>query len=180
MLVFFDFINSIIKYSSRKIRLKKALDGGMILGSRTRFVGDVFFGTEPFLIKIGDDCLFTDGVKFMTHDGAVQVPIIKRSGSSSDVYGRFFIGGPIRIGDNVFVGNNSIILYGSVIGDNCIIGSGSVVKGIFPENSVIAGVPARVISNVDDYYSSNREKIFEVNSKSSSGRRKEISRKIEL
>jgi serine acetyltransferase len=46
----------------------------------------------------------------------------------------------------VFIGINCIILSNTTIEDNCIVGAGSVVRGHFPENSVIAGNPAQIIS----------------------------------
>ncbi len=52
---------------------------------------------------------------------------------------------PVRIGNNVFIGCNCIILKGTTLGDNCIVGAGSVVHGTFPANSVIAGNPAKII-----------------------------------
>ncbi|MFZ5920176.1 MAG: DapH/DapD/GlmU-related protein [Chloroflexota bacterium] len=55
------------------------------------------------------------------------------------------IGADIRVGDNVWIGANSIILPGVTIGSNSIIGAGSVVTRDIPENSVAAGSPARVI-----------------------------------
>ena len=55
-----------------------------------------------------------------------------------------FVSGPIIIGNNVWIGANVIILKGTVIGDNCVIGAGSVVRGNFPQNSVIVGNPAVV------------------------------------
>lgn len=51
----------------------------------------------------------------------------------------------IRIGRNCFIGCNSIILKGTILGDGCVVGAGAVVSGIFPDNCVIAGNPARVI-----------------------------------
>lgn len=56
------------------------------------------------------------------------------------------------IGDNVFIGMNSIILMGSNIEDNVIIGAGSVVSGRIEKNSVYAGNPARKICSLDEYY----------------------------
>jgi len=50
----------------------------------------------------------------------------------------------ITIGENVWVGANTTILGGSVIGSNSVIGAMSLVKGVIPESSVSAGVPARV------------------------------------
>ncbi|HOP59466.1 MAG TPA: acyltransferase, partial [Bacteroidales bacterium] len=58
---------------------------------------------------------------------------------NADVFGK------IKIGNNVFIGNNCTILPGTTVGDNCIIGAGSVVRGNFPENSVIVGNPAKVV-----------------------------------
>lgn len=54
----------------------------------------------------------------------------------------------IVIGNNVWIGLNSIILKGSIIGDNCVVSAGSVVKGVFPENSLISGNPAKIIDTI--------------------------------
>lgn len=54
----------------------------------------------------------------------------------------------IIIGKNCFIGCNSIILKGTVLGDNCIVGAGAVVSGKFPDNSVIGGNPAKIISSL--------------------------------
>ena len=60
-------------------------------------------------------------------------------------------GSKVTVGNNVFIGAYSIILPGTVIGNNCIIGAGSLVRGTIPDNSVAAGVPARVIKTVAEY-----------------------------
>ncbi len=55
------------------------------------------------------------------------------------------------IGNNVYIGNNVIILPGVTIGNNVIIGAGAVVTKNIPDNSVAVGVPARVIKTADEY-----------------------------
>ena len=59
--------------------------------------------------------------------------------------------GCIEIGDNVFIGSGTHILYDTKIGSNVIIGTCSVVTHDIPDNSVVAGIPARVIGSFDDY-----------------------------
>ena len=55
---------------------------------------------------------------------------------------------PIEIGDDCFIGMNSIILKGTKLGNNVIVGAGSVVHGIFPDNCIIAGNPAKIIKKM--------------------------------
>lgn len=57
---------------------------------------------------------------------------------------------PIIIGDDCFIGMNSIILKGTTLGNNVIVGAGSVVHGTFPDNCIIAGNPARIVKRLDD------------------------------
>ena len=59
--------------------------------------------------------------------------------------------GDITIGNNVFIGAKSTILYGVTIGDNVIIGAGSLVNKDIPSGTVAAGVPCKVIGKFDDY-----------------------------
>jgi acetyltransferase-like isoleucine patch superfamily enzyme len=99
-------------------------------------VHTVSFSTEPYLVEIGDNVRITSGTEFITHDGAVHV-------FNREIGGGIF--GKIKIGDNVFIGTSCIILLNTTIGTNCIVGAGSVVRGQFPDNSVIVGNPAKVV-----------------------------------
>lgn len=56
---------------------------------------------------------------------------------------------PVKIGNNVWIGENAVILAGSVIGDGCIVGANSVVSGQYEENSIIAGIPAKKIKSYE-------------------------------
>ena len=101
------------------------------------------FGSEPWLIRIGDHVEITYGVRFITHDGGAWV--LRDKHQDLDVFGN------IVVGNNVFIGMNSIILPGVHIGDNCVIGAGSVVTRDVPSDSVAAGVPARRIGSLEEY-----------------------------
>ena len=106
---------------------------------------NVEFGSEPYLITIGKNCRITYGVKFATHDGGVWT--LRKMGmlTNADVFGQ------IKSGDNTNIGWNAIILPGVSIGKNCIIGAGAVVAKDIPDNSVAAGVPAKVIESTVQY-----------------------------
>ena len=57
---------------------------------------------------------------------------------------------PVRIGNDVWIGENVVILAGSEIGDGCIIGANSVVIGKIPSKTIAAGVPAQIIKFFDN------------------------------
>lgn len=118
---------------------------GGIIGTGCEIFPNVEFGSEPYLISIGDNVRITNGVRFVTHDGGMWV--LRNIGlKDADCFGR------IIIGNNVHIGWNAIIMPNVHIGDNCVIGAGAVVTHDIPDNSVAAGVPARVIESIDEYY----------------------------
>jgi len=101
------------------------------------------FGSEPWMITLGDNVYLTAGVMFITHDGGTlilrkEVPDLEWTA-------------PIVVGNDVYIGVRSIILPGVTIGNRCIIGAGSIVAKSIPDNSVAAGVPCRVIKSTDEY-----------------------------
>ncbi len=67
--------------------------------------------------------------------------------------------GCIEIGDNVFIGTNSTVLYNVKIGSNVIIGAGSLVNKSIPNNSVACGVPAKVIGSFDKFFEKRKNEI---------------------
>ena len=101
------------------------------------------FSSEPWLISIGDRVTVTSGVKFLTHDGATWL--------IRDENGRRYRYAPINIGNDVFIGVNTIILPGVNIGNQVIIGAGSVLTKSIPHGVIVAGNPARIIGYYKDY-----------------------------
>ena len=123
--------------------VKHARSLGVKIGNDCR-IYTTNWGSEPFLISMGDNVTVTSGVKFITHDGSTC--LIKDQHGKR--YQRF---APINIGSHVFIGVNTIIMPGVTIGSNVVIGAGSVVTKNIPDNSVAIGVPAKVVSSFEDY-----------------------------
>jgi len=104
------------------------------------------FGTEPHMISFGNNVHVASNVSFVNHD------ITCMMFNYMDKEHHYKLKqGPIMIGDNVFIGSNSTILYDVTIGNNVIVGAGSVVTKDIPEGSIAAGVPAKVIGQFNDY-----------------------------
>lgn len=118
---------------------------GMKVGKEVIFIEAPSFGSEPYLIEIGDRTKITAGATFITHDGAMYTIRSMEKYKDARNFGR------IKIGKNCFVGNNCVFLPGSRMGDNCILGAGSVLNSSMPDNSVYAGSPARFICTIEEY-----------------------------
>ena len=118
---------------------------GVRVGSGCR-IYSTRFGSEPFLIDIGDRVTVTSGVTFLTHDGSTW---LLRDGK-----GRRYRYARISVGSDVFIGVNSIIMPGVRIGSRVVVGAGSVVTKSIPDGVVVAGVPARFIGWFDQFEAS--------------------------
>ncbi len=102
-------------------------------------------------IRIGNNVRLASHVALVTHDVSHFVlnnMCEKSVGEGTRLHEKI---GCIDIGNNVFVGSNTTILYNVKIGNNVIVGAGSVVNRDIPDNSVAVGVPARVIGTFDDF-----------------------------
>jgi acetyltransferase-like isoleucine patch superfamily enzyme len=114
------------------------------------------FGSEPWLIRVGDHVRITAGVVFITHDGSSW--LFRDRLPNTSPYGNRF--GKIVIHDNCNIGLNCIIMPDVTIGPNSIVGAGSVVTKDVPPNTVVAGVPARPICTLDEYIEKYKQKMI--------------------
>jgi len=124
-------------------------------------VGDTFYANYNCIIldvakvKIGDNVMFAPNVAIYT----AGHPVHPESRGSGYEYG---IG--ITIGNNVWIGGNTVINPGVTIGDNTVIGAGSVVTKDIPANVIAMGIPCKVIREITEedrkyYY---KDRVFDV------------------
>ena len=130
---------SYIEYLRRK---------GIVIGEGT-YIQDPLHteidDTRPSLITIGNDCFFNSFVEILSHDWVTHVFLRSE---------RDFVNssGRIIIGNNVAFGRHVMVLKGVTIGDNCFIGANSIVTKDIPANSIAVGNPARVVMTLEEYY----------------------------
>lgn len=113
-------------------------NGHIYIGDNCRINGAYIHAKDS--IQIGNDCVIASGVTIIDSN-AHQVHSMDRTKGKDRPEG-------IMIGNNVWVGLNVVILKGTVIGNNCVVAAGSIVKGVFTDNSIIQGNPAVRVGDV--------------------------------
>ena len=125
-----------------EVPLERLIERGLKVGKNfNRLGGAIIDDSHCWLITIGDNVTMAPRVHVLAHDASTKNTL---------GYSRI---GLVNIGNNVFIGAESIILPGVTIGDNVVIGAGSVVTKDIMSNSVATGNPAKVIGKYDDYIS---------------------------
>lgn len=133
----------------RERKLREKLYRELDIGEGTRVTLSNLDGMFPHLIHIGKNCIFAPQSMVLTHDASYFL-----------FTGEYRVE-PVTIGDNCFMGYGAIIMPGTKIGDNVVIGAGSIVTKDVLSDSVVAGVPAQVISSLSEYLQKrNKKKMF--------------------
>lgn len=135
-------------YTSRNNYLRYLKLKGLTIGKNVYFVNPLHTHVDinrAKFISIGDECVICSGTSLIAHDYSWTIPM--KAFSKPYASG----GGTIRIGNNCFIGENTIVLKNVSIGDNVIIGAGSLVNKNCEDNSVYAGNPAKKIMTLKEY-----------------------------
>ena len=138
-----------LKHNNYLVSIQNLINNGLKLGKNVTIETTVYIdNVYPFLISIGDNCSIANGTRVLAHDDTPYK----------------FIGGYARLGkvnikDNCFIGENCIILPGVTIGPNVLVAAGSVVNKDIPENSCVAGVPARFYCKFSDFIDHQRNEL---------------------
>ena len=120
--------------------------GGAKVGENVHiFSSTIDMGNLP-MMEIGNDVTITEAI-VLTHDAC----LLKKTG--------YIKVGKVIIGDNVFISKNCVVLPGVKIGSNVVVGAGVIVTKDIPDNSVIVGNPARVLSTYDEFLDKHFKRI---------------------
>ena len=134
-----------LRFFSMNLRARLS---GVKMGGQKQIACEFWIAAEPYLISVGNRCQITKDVKFFTHGGS---NVVRDLDSSFDCFGK------VKIGNNVYIGNNTLVMPGVTVGDNVLIAAGSVVTKSVPSDSVVGGNPAKVICSRKEYYERNKK-----------------------
>lgn len=102
-------------------------------------------------ITIGKGCQIGAYVGVFSHSSHLSIRLMGDKYLETDINDRIgYVKEKVVIGEYVFVGTSTLIYPGTIIGDGCIVLSGSHVKGIIPDFSVVSGNPAKIITTIDN------------------------------
>lgn len=138
-----SLLSNLIGLYQRTIIVARTPEAQIRIGDDVGISGATIYARER--IEIGSHTRIGANVKIIDNDFHPVDPALRLKASNQNMGVR-----PVVIGENVFIGTNSIILKGTKIGDNTTIGAGSVVHGEIPANCVAAGNPAKVIKVLNE------------------------------
>ena len=127
---------------------EKLISLGMKVGKNFQRLNGVILDPDHcWLIEIGDNVTLAPRVHILCHD------------ASTKQFLNYTKIGRVTVGNNVFIGAESVVLPGVTIGDRVVIGANSTVTQDIPSNSVAVGSSARVICTLDTYLEKEKERM---------------------
>lgn len=132
--------------TGRGCRIELFGDGEIHLGDHCH-IGDYVHIVASSSVEIGNDCLFASKIFISdTSHGSYG-----EGGSSPETppEARPLVSDPVKIGKNVWLGDNVVILPGVTVGDGCVIGANAVVTKDIPDYTVAGGCPAKPLKKYD-------------------------------
>lgn len=140
-----SFVKELLYRIRGEYTTEKLISMGMKVGKNfNRLHGVILDPAHCWLIEIGDNVTMAPRVHILCHD------------ASTKTFLNYTKIGRVTIGDNVFIGAETVVLPGVTIGSNVIIGANSTVTHDVPDNSVVAGSPARMICTLEAYLEKER------------------------
>jgi len=142
------FIKEFLYRFRAEFTTERLISMGLTVGKNfKRLNGVILDPGHCWLIEIGDNVTMAPRVHVLCHDASTKQ----------------FLGytkiGRVTIGNNVFIGAESVVLPGVTIGNNVIIGANSTVTKDIPDNSVVAGSPARIICTIEEYLTKEKARM---------------------
>ncbi|MDA9009995.1 acyltransferase, partial [bacterium] len=113
---------------------------GISIGDGSGFGEYCYFGCAGG-VEIGDNVIAGQYVSFHSENHLVNF-----DSDSADFSGVNRSG--IKVGNNCWIGAKATFLDGSKLGNNCVVAAGSVVRDEYPDNVIIAGVPAKIVKHI--------------------------------
>lgn len=139
--------------ANSELYIKHLKKCGIKIGNNTNFYSPqtIMVDTQrPWMIEIGENVHITRNCSILQH--GYDWAVLQR------MYGEVLgSAGKVKIGNNVFIGTGTTILKGAEIGDNTIIGACSLVNKKLDGNAVYAGVPAKKICSIEEYYKKRKK-----------------------
>jgi len=121
--------------------------GTLLISGKLSCRRNCYINAETGCLKIGEGCFLNEGVHIVSKVKIIlgknviigpNVVIVDHDHDYRDPNRKTkFTADPILIGDDVWIGANSVIMRGTVVGNGSVIGAGTVLKGTYPENSMI-------------------------------------------
>ena len=145
-----NFIKELLYKIRGEYTTEKLIKMGLKVGKNfNRLNGVILDPSHCWLISIGDNVTIAPRVHILAHD------------ASTKMFLDYTKIGCVEIGNNVFIGAESVVLPGVKIGNNVIIGANSTVTHNIPDNSVAVGSPAKVICSLDEYLIKEKARMSE-------------------